>query len=46
MKLYATETRIGQYEVVKGPAEDRKLMGGMGLVYLCRDRGNGDRRWR
>lgn len=44
MKLYATGTRIGQYEVVKGPVEDPKLMGGMGLVYLCIDRGNGSDR--
>jgi len=29
-----------RFEVVKGPAEDRNLAGGMGIVYVCTDRLN------
>lgn len=32
-----------RYIVVQGPVENRRLQGGMGVVYLCVDHGSGDR---
>src|ERR1700752_3167308 len=32
-----------RYLVAQGPIENRRLQGGMGVVYLCVDRGSDDR---